>query len=235
MSRLRPTAAAVAEAAVVATIAAGLVGVLRQRAEAQAVRRGELPSASATAEVAPRREPGGLARRIATWVPDAPSSPAGRLAAALWAGPLTLTGAALALLAGRRPQWDPHLRCFVVRGMRGPSAMALRSVGADANTVGQVVLSHREQPAPGLLAHEAVHARQAERLGVLLVPLYAWLAARYGYRDHPLERAARLGARRGQPPRSPVAPQPSAPSSPSGSGSPAPGSGDTSASAPPGC
>ncbi|MEX0705789.1 MAG: hypothetical protein WD041_04155, partial [Nitriliruptoraceae bacterium] len=47
-----------------------------------------------------------------------------------------------------------------------------------------------------LLAHEAVHVRQFERLGPLMVPVYLWLAARHGYRDHPLERAARLGARR---------------------------------------
>ncbi len=195
---LRRRLAAVCETVVAATIVAGLVGVLRQRAEAQAVRRGDLAPASAAAEVTPRREPGTLGRRLGSWVPPAPRTPAGRLAAALWAGPLTLIGTALALLAGRRPRWDPALRCFVVRGMRGPSAMALRSVGADANTVGQVVLSRREHPAASLLAHEAVHVRQAERLGLLLVPLYAWLGAGYGYRDHPLERAARLGARQGQ-------------------------------------
>jgi hypothetical protein len=38
--------------------------------------------------------------------------------------------------------------------------------------------------------------RQAERLGPLLVPTYLWLNAWYGNRDHPLERAARTGARR---------------------------------------
>lgn len=216
---LRRRVAAVGEAAAAATIAAGLVGVLRQRAEAQAVRRGEVSPASAAAEVAAHREPGVLGRRLGSWVPAAPRTPLGRLAAALWAGPLTLIGTALALLAGRRPRWDAQLRCFVVRGMRGPSAMALRSVGADANTVGQVVLSRVEHPAASLLAHEAVHVRQAERFGPLLVPLYAWLGAGYGYRDHPLERAARLGARRCQPPCSSAAPQSSEPSEADSSGS----------------
>jgi hypothetical protein len=88
-----------------------------------------------------------------------------------------------------------------VTGVRGSSGAALRLVGADANAIGAVVLCRDSTPGPPLLAHEVVHVRQAERLGVALVPLHAGLAARYGYRDHPLERAARLGARRAtQPP-----------------------------------
>ena len=83
----------------------------------------------------------------------------------------------------------------MVRGAGGPSRVALSAVGASANTVGLVVLSPGAAPDPVLLAHEAVHARQAERLGPLLLPLYVALSARFGYRDNPLERAARLGAR----------------------------------------
>jgi hypothetical protein len=123
--------------------------------------------------------------------------------AAVWAAPLTSIGFLMALAAGRRPRWSDEHRCWVVEGVRGPSGVALRTVGADANAIGQVVLSRSTISSRALLAHEAVHVRQAERLGPLLFPAYLWLAARYGYRDHPLERAARLGARRAvtPPPR----------------------------------
>ena len=183
----------------IATLGAGLVGVLRQRAESQAIRRGVLERATAASEVAPVARYGPLARRLAVWVPDPPATIPGRIAAGVWAGPLTAVGMAIAVVSGARPRWDPALRCFVTRGVRGPSAHALRAVGADANAIGQVVLSRGGEPQPVLLAHEAVHVRQAERLGPMLFVLYVWLGARYGYRDHPLERAARLGARRVRP------------------------------------
>jgi hypothetical protein len=182
-----------------ATLGAGLVGVLRQRFESQAIRRGTLERATAASEVAPVARYGPLARRLAVWVPEPPVTPVARLATATWASPLTAVGMALALASGADPRWDPELRCFVTRGVRGPSASALRAVGADANAIGQVVLSRRSDPPPMLLAHEAVHVRQAERLGPMLFVVYVWLGARYGYRDHPLERAARLGARRSSP------------------------------------
>lgn len=178
-----------------ATLAVGLVGVIRQRTEAAAVRRGTSAPASATADVPPRRPPGRLGAQLGSWLPNAPSTPAGRIAAAVWAGPLTVVGFLLALVTGRRPRWDQELGCFVARGVGGVSAAALRSVGADANTIGQVVLSRRDDPPASLLAHESVHVRQTERLGPTMLVAYAWLAARYGYRDHPFERAARLGAR----------------------------------------
>jgi hypothetical protein len=182
-------------AGLTATLVAGIVGVLRQRAEAQAVRRGELTPASAATEVPPRAHYGPLADRASTWVPTAPGSPVARLAAVVWSAPMSAVGLVLALTGGRRPRWDTDRRCWVTAGVRGPSAVALRAVGADANAVGQVVLSHQAHPAKVLLDHEAVHVRQAERLGPLLLPVYVWFGARYGYRDHPLERAARRGAR----------------------------------------
>lgn len=179
-----------------ATLAAGAVGVLRQRREAVLVRRGALPAASASAALpGPARE-GRAAARLAAWVPPAPRSTAGRLLAAAWAGPLTVVGFGVALLSGRRPRWSATWGCFVAESVGGVSAAALRSVGAEANTIGQVVLSRRSPLPTTLLAHEVVHVRQAERLGPLLLPAYLWLGARYGYRHHPLERAARLGAGR---------------------------------------
>jgi len=186
----------IGRAAVVATIAAGLVSAIRQRHEAQAIRRGELPPASASADVPVRVRYGQFATRLAAWVPAPPRSRFGRLAASAWAGPLTVIGLLIALVAGRPPVWDDELDCFVAAGMRGPTSRLLRLLGADANTIGQIVLASPAEPSRILLAHESIHARQAERFGPLLLPTYLWLGARYGYRDNPFERAARLGARR---------------------------------------
>lgn len=179
-----------------AFLLAGVVAIARQRLEAQAVRRGTLPRASAAAALPPQRPQPAWAERLAAWVPERPVTPLGRVVAAVWSAPLTAVGLVLAGLAGSRPRWDPVLGCFVVRDAGGPSRVALGAVGASANTVGLVVLSPGATPDPVLLAHEAVHARQAERLGPLLLPLYVALSARFGYRDNPLERAARLGARK---------------------------------------
>jgi hypothetical protein len=179
-----------------ATVAAGLVGAVRQRREAQAVRRGVLPPASASARLDPAVRYGVLAAPLADWVPRRPRHLLARLVASAWAGPFTVIGYGLAIAAGRRPEWDDELGCFIATGMRGPTARALRLLGADANAVGQVVLSTPDDPSRILLAHEAVHVRQAERLGPMLLPLYLWLGARYGYRDNPFERAARAGALR---------------------------------------
>jgi len=180
---------------VTSTAVAGVVGLARQRWEAREVARGALPRASAAAELTPRTAQPAWAERLAGWVPTRPRTQFGRAAAATWSAPLTTVGMLLALLGGRRPRWDEELGCFVARGAGGPSRIALGAVGASANTVGLVVLSPGTTPDPTLLAHEAVHARQAERLGPLVLPLYVWLSARYGYRDNPLERAARHGAR----------------------------------------
>lgn len=183
------------------TLTAGVVGVARQRREAVAVRRGELTRPSASADIELARPQPAWAQRIELWVPERPRTPLGCVATRVWAAPLTLVGLVLSVLSGARPRWEDELGCFVVRGAGGLSRVALRAVGAHANTVGLVVLSRRSDPDPVLLAHEAVHVRQSERLGPLILPVYVWLAARFGYRDHPLERAARRGAaafKRGQ-------------------------------------
>lgn len=191
----RPLAARLAEAAWGATIVAGAVGVLRQRSEARRVQRGELPPDGPDGARQPVRAHRGASALAARWVPDVPRTSVGRLAAAVWSAPLTAVGLTVALASGARPVWDPARRCLVARGVGGPSALALRLVGAGANTVGQVVLCRSEDPSEALLDHEAVHVRQAERLGPLLVPAYVWCNALHGYRDNPLEHAARLGAR----------------------------------------
>jgi hypothetical protein len=186
---------AAARCAAGATLVAGLVGVLRQRAESQQVRRGALAPATSVVALPPRRAPGPLAARLAAWVPTPPRTPVTTWVSRAWASPLTLVGLLLALGSGARPVWSQEHRCWIAEGVAGPSGLALRAVGAHANAIGHVVLCRLPTAPPRLLAHELVHVRQAERFGPLLFPLYLWLSARYGYRDHPLERAARLGAR----------------------------------------
>lgn len=177
-----------------ATAGAGMIGVVRHRRDTVRVRRGELPPAAPAVAARPTDAAGAFAERFAGWVPSPPRSPTTRVLAQVWAAPLTLPGFALALLSGARPHWSAVHGCWVARGVGGPSGLVLRGLGAGANTVGLVVLCRHQRPSEALLAHEAVHARQAERLGPTLLPIYVWMAARYGYRDNPLERAARLGA-----------------------------------------
>ncbi len=188
-------AARLASALWTATLVAGAVGVVRQRSEALRVRRGELvpdgPDGDRPLEVP--HSP--VAALIAGWVPSPPRTLAGQWAALAWSAPLTVVGLSVALVSGARPRWDAARRCLVATGVGGPSGAALRLVGAGANTIGQVVLCRSEDPSEALLDHEAVHVRQAERLGPLLVPVYLWLNALHGYRDNPLERAARRGSR----------------------------------------
>lgn len=178
-----------------ATLVAGAVGVVRQRNEAMRVRRGELQPDGPDGDRTPASPHAPVSALIANWVPAPPRTLAGQWAAMAWSAPLTVVGLAVAYASGVRPRWDADRRCMVATGVGGPSGLALRLVGAGANTVGHVVLCRSESPSPALLDHEAVHVRQGERLGPLLVPLYLWLNALHGYRDNPLEHAARRGAR----------------------------------------
>lgn len=192
----------------VATVVAGLVGAARQRMEVQQVRGGERPRAPTAApappaEAVPSRvhKPtvagtNSLGDALARWVPAAPTTPAGRVAAVVWASPLTLLGALVGATSGGRPRWSAEHGCVVIEGAHTGSARLLALVGAGANTLGHVVVSRYDPTQPLLLAHEAGHVRQAERLGVLLAPAYLWLSAVYGYHAHPLERSARTAAYR---------------------------------------
>ena len=106
---------------------------------------------------------------------------------------------ALGAAGGGHPRWHHELGCWIVEGGSGASVRFLRRFGYAAHTLGQAVISRHQPTPPGLLAHEAAHCRQAERLEPLLVPLYLWYLVRRGYRDNPLERAARLAAGRRAP------------------------------------
>ncbi len=110
----------------------------------------------------------------------------------VWAAPTTLAGLAGALLAVGRWSWDEELGAIVVRGARGPLARLGRF---KANAIGNVIVSVLDEPSRRLLVHEATHVRQAEVLGPMTLPLYVWWMARYGYRNHPMERGARASAR----------------------------------------
>lgn len=183
---------------IAATLVAGLVGAYRQRREAQAVRRGERPPAGVATLTVPPPNEGRLAAAIAAWVPERPRTMAGQVVAGAWAAPLSLVGLVFGSTSGARPRWVPEHGCLIFEGARGGSAVLLRTVGAGANAIGHVVVSRYERTPPLVLAHEAGHVRQAERLGVLLFPVYLWGSARYGYRDNPIERSARAAARRWQ-------------------------------------
>lgn len=193
---MRRWVAAAVSLGVTATLAAGVVGAVRQRAEAGRVRRGAMTRATAATHTLAPASQGVLARRLATWTPPAPRTLPGRIAAMSWAAPLTAVGLVLASSTGGRPRWVPEHGCLVVEGARGGSARFLVAVGAGANAIGHVVVSTYDELPPLVLAHEAGHVRQAERLGPLLFPVYLWSSARYGYRDNPLEQGARAAARR---------------------------------------
>lgn len=178
-----------------ATLIAGAVGVVRQRAEAGRVRRGELPPDGPDGDRPPHPSHAPASARLAAWIPAPPRTLTGRWVATVWCAPLTAVGLVVAVASGARPRWDTGRRCIVATDVGGPSGLALRLVGAGANTIGQVVLCRSRAPSAALLDHEAVHVRQGERLGPLLIPAYLWLNALHGYRDNPLEHAARRGAR----------------------------------------
>jgi hypothetical protein len=178
------------------TLAAGAVGAARQRREAVEVRAGRRAPAGPDTDIPPAGPTGPLAEAVATWVPARPASAGGRLLATVWAAPLSLAGLTLGVVGRGRPHWDADLGALVWTGVRGPSGALLERVGADANAIGQVIVSRMEHPPAVLLAHEAGHVRQAERLGPLLALLYPWWSAVHGYRDNPLERGARAAARR---------------------------------------
>lgn len=199
MSRRRGGAAVpsgmLIEATIWATLAAGTVAALRQRREAAEVRRGDLPPLRPDDPDAGGQPRGRLAAAVGSWVPAPPETPVGRVVATAWSAPLTIGGLVIGTLARARPRWDPDHGCLVFEGATGLPAAALRAVGAGANAIGQTVVSTYDPTPALLLAHEAGHVRQAERLGPLLLPLYAWFGARYGYRANPIERGARAAAR----------------------------------------
>jgi hypothetical protein len=109
----------------------------------------------------------------------------------VWTLPNTLLGLVLGALTFQRP----HLRGGAVVFDRGPRGVTwiLQRMDRAAMTVGFVIVS--AVPVEGsLLAHERRHIRQYMAWGPLFIPAYALLAIGFGYRRHPMERAARRAA-----------------------------------------
>jgi len=183
----------VADALIALTVGVGAISAARQLHEKRQVRTGRRAPTLATTRILPSST--GRLEAVAHWQPGAPRTRLGRVAAAAWAAPLTVLGAGLVAAGGGRAAWNRDLGAYVALGVSGLSGGALRLLGVDANAVGQVIVCRGTRPSRSLLLHEAAHVRQCERLGPAIVPLYLWFGARFGYRDNPLERAARLRAR----------------------------------------
>lgn len=120
----------------------------------------------------------------------------------LWAGPVTVVGLGLAMLA------LPRGRARLIGGVIEVEGPVLRLAlcrliplagGAAAITVGHVVMGRDREALDQTRTHERAHVRQYERWGVLFVPAYllasVWARARGGhaYLDNVFEREARRG------------------------------------------
>lgn len=180
-------------AAALVVVALAAQAAHRRADELRRERAGELARLGPDSQTEPTVAVRGLAASVCTWEP--PPLPRSRRPVAMaWASPATFAGLALAWAGGSRPRWNADVGAFVATGVGGPSGWALERAGMGANTLGHTVVTRHDHLTERLLAHEAVHVRQFERLGLLLYPLYLWYSARYGYRDNPLEVAARRGA-----------------------------------------
>jgi len=106
----------------------------------------------------------------------------------VWSLPNTLLGLALGAFTFQMPRILGGAIVFD-RTERGITWLLAR-MHRTAMTVGFVILSAR--PLEGrLLEHERHHVRQSMVWGPLFVPVYLALAVPFGYRRHPMERAAR--------------------------------------------
>lgn len=109
----------------------------------------------------------------------------------VWTLPNTLIGLALGALTFQMPRIHGGAIVFD-RGPRGVTAL-LRRMHRTAMTVGFVILA--AAPIEGrLLVHERHHIRQYMAWGPLFIPVYLSLGVPFGYRRHPMERAARRAA-----------------------------------------
>jgi hypothetical protein len=109
----------------------------------------------------------------------------------VWTVPNTVLGLVLGALTFQLPRAHGGALVFD-RTPRGLTSL-LRAMGRTAMTVGFVIVA--AVPVEGtLLAHERYHIRQYSRWGPFFIPVYLILAIPYGYRRHPMERAARRAA-----------------------------------------
>ena len=113
----------------------------------------------------------------------------------LWTLPNTIIG----LLLGALTFQLPRLHGAAIVFDRAPRGLtrAMLSFDRTAMTIGFVIVSG--VPVEGrLLVHEREHIRQYMAWGPFFIPVYLLLAVPYGYRRHPMERAARRAAGEGE-------------------------------------
>jgi hypothetical protein len=109
----------------------------------------------------------------------------------VWTLPNTLIGVVLGALSFVRPRVASGVLVF--EGPPRGVTWILSKMHRAAMTVGFVIVSTEPVEGP-LLAHERAHVRQSMILGPLFIPAYFVLAVPFGYRRHPMERAARRAA-----------------------------------------
>ena len=109
----------------------------------------------------------------------------------LWTSPNTLLGLLLGALTFQPPRLEGGLVVFD-RAPRGLTWL-LPKLGRSTMTVGFVIVSSVRVEGR-LLAHERHHVRQYMAWGPLFLPVYLALAIGFGYRRHPMERAAERAA-----------------------------------------
>jgi hypothetical protein len=107
----------------------------------------------------------------------------------------TLPNTVLGLVLGAFTFQVPRIHGGALVFDRAPRGLtrAMRTAHRTAMTLGFVIVS--AAPVQGrLLAHERHHIRQYMAWGPLFIPVYLLLAVPFGYRRHPMERAARRAA-----------------------------------------
>jgi hypothetical protein len=109
----------------------------------------------------------------------------------VWTSPNTLLGLLLGALTFQLPRLEGAAIVFD-RAPRGLTWLMPR-LGRSAMTVGFVIVSSVRLEGR-LLAHEQHHVRQYMWWGPLFIPVYFLLAIPFGYRRHPMERAAERAA-----------------------------------------
>jgi hypothetical protein len=124
-----------------------------------------------------------------------------RIVRYLWAGPTTVVGLLLGvagiLTGGHARVHDGLIEIHggIVRGLLS-RAVPIPG-GADAVTLGHVVLGRTSDGLDRCRSHEHVHVRQCERWGPAFIPLYlaascwAVVRGRHAYRENWFERQAR--------------------------------------------
>jgi hypothetical protein len=181
-------------AAALAAIMLGAGAVTRQRLEVNSTDRGGRRPPGPDSVHDDDTRPHALHRAIAGWQPTRPHSRVGQVLAAVWSSPLTFAGVTMTALGGQLPTVRRDVGCLVAVDLNGPAGAFLAGQGAAAATLGQLVIVRPPAVPARLLAHEVVHVRQQERLGLLFALAYPLAQLRWGYRANPFEVAARRGA-----------------------------------------